>query len=100
MSELTEGEYRNYMLGHLRLLIDERKALFSESAFRWDRGGRLRTRRIVMPLSHGDPGVVAMALIVQTWPRDPTHELPFCEVISEATSVENSNPKSLHLNDA
>jgi len=99
MSELTEEDYRDYMLGHLRKLVDERKAIFSESAFRWDRGGQLRTRRIMMPLSNGDPGVVAMALVVQTWPHEQMCGLTFCDVITDATAIENSSPNPLNPND-
>ena len=84
-SELTEGEYRDYMLNHFRVLVDGRQPIYPESAFRWDRGGHLRTRRIMMPLSHGNPNVIAIALVVQTWPREEMKGLPFCEVIPGRT---------------
>lgn len=92
-TDLTEGEYQGYILGHLRSLVDKRQPLYSESAFRWDRGGRLRTRRIMMPLSHGQPGVVAMVFKLQTWPREKIQGRPFCEVISDCTEVSNSTPQ-------
>lgn len=92
-TELTEGAYRDYILNHLRILLDEGQAIYSESAFRWDRGGQLRTRRIMMPLSLGTPGEIAMVLKLQTWPREKMRGLPFCEVISDCTSVSNSAPQ-------
>ena len=98
MSELTQGDYRDYMLGHLRLLGDARGAVYSESAFRWDRGGQLRTRRIMMPLSHGAPGVIAMILALQTWPREKMRGLPFCEAIADSTGISNSDPEIIATN--
>jgi len=92
-SELTEGDYRDYILGHLRLLVRARGAIYSESAFRWDRGGQLRTRRIMMPLSHGEPGVIAMILTVQTWPREKMRGLPFCEAVANSSGISNSEPQ-------
>lgn len=97
-SELTEGDYRDYMLGHLRTLIDDRQPVYSESAFRWDRDGHLRTRRVMMPLSHGRPGVVAMVFKLQTWPEEQMRGLPFCEVITDKKPVHNSGPKLVQPN--
>ncbi len=92
ISQLTQGDYRDYMLGHLRLLGSARGAIYSESAFRWDRGGKLRTRRIMMPLSHGAPGVIAMILSVQTWPREKMRGLAFCEAVADSIGISNSEP--------
>jgi hypothetical protein len=92
MSDLTQGDYRAYILDHLRLLGHARGAIYSESAFRWDRGGQLRTRRIMMPLSHGEPGVIAMILAVQTWPREKMRGLPFCDAVADSTGISNSEP--------
>lgn len=92
-SDLTEGDYRHYMLGHLRLLIRARGAIYSESAFRWDLGGQLRTRRIMMPLSLGEPGIIAMILAVQTWPRDKMQGLPFCEAVASSSAINKSEPE-------
>ena len=92
-TDLTEGAYQDYILGHLWTLVEKRQPLYSESAFRWDRGGRLRTRRLMMPLSHGEPGVVAMVFKLQTWPREKMHGRPFCEVIPDCTEVSNCAPR-------
>lgn len=92
-SELTEADYRDYMLRHFRMLIDCREAIYSESAFRWDRGGRLRTRRLLMPLSHGQPGIVAMIFKIQTWPREQMQGLPYCEAVRGASEVDNLVPQ-------
>ena len=91
--ELTEGDYRDYMLNHFRVLLDSCEAVYSESAFRWDFGGHLRTRRILMPLSHGNPSVPTMIFKVQTWPKEVMRGLPFCEVIVNAENVGNSEPQ-------
>lgn len=90
---LTQGDYRDYMLNHFRVLIDNCAAVYSESAFRWDSGGQLRTRRVLMPLSHGEPGVPAMIFKVQTWPTEAMRGLPFCEVIARTENVGNSAPQ-------
>ena len=100
MSQLTEGDYWDHMLGHLRRLVDERKVVYSESAFRWDQGGQLRTRKIIMPLSDGAPEAVAMAIVVQTLLQEQIGGSPFREVILDATGVEISDPKALHPKDA
>lgn len=97
MSELTGGDYRDYMLGHLAALIDGRGAIYSESAFHWDRGGRLRTRRLMMPLSDGEPGIIAMIFAVQTWPREKMRGMAFCEVIKNCREVGNTEPCLVRL---
>lgn len=98
-SELTEGEYRDYMLGHVQALVDCRQPIYSESAFRWDQGGHLRTRRIMMPMSHGQPDVIAMILKIQTWPREQMRGLPFCEAIAGAKPLCNSAPQVVRSKD-
>jgi hypothetical protein len=97
--ELTDGDYRDYMLNHFRVLMDNREAVYSESAFRWDFGGHLRTRRILMPLSHGEPGVPAMIFKVQTWPKEEMRGLPFCDVIANAKHVGNTPPRVVRRSD-
>lgn len=97
--ELTDGDYRDYMLNHFRVLMDNREAVYSESAFRWDFGGHLRTRRILMPLSHGEPGVPAMIFKVQTWPKEEMRGLPFCDVIANAKHVGNTTPRVVRRSD-
>lgn len=97
MSELTEGDYRNYMLGHLRALIAGRGAIYSESTFRLGRGGRLRTRRLMMPLSAGEPGIIAMIFAVQTWPREKMRGMAFCDVIKNCRDVGNMEPDLVRL---
>lgn len=97
MSELTGGDYRAYMLGHLATLIQERGAIYSESAFRWDRGGGLRTRRLMLPLSADQPGVIAMALTIQTWPREKMRGMPFCDAIEGCREVGNTEPRLVRM---
>ena len=92
-SYLVQGDYRDYILSHYRKLVEERKPIYSESAFRWDDGGHMRTRRLMMPLSNGDPSVVAMVFKLQTWPREEMRGLPFCEVVANSSSVSNSGPR-------
>lgn len=93
--ELTEGHYRDYMLNHFRILMDTREVVYSESSFRWDSGGHWRTRRLLMPLSDGEPGVVAMVFKMQIWPREAMRGLPFCEVAANSSNVNNSKPYSV-----
>ena len=94
-SELTEGAYRDYMLGHFRKLTETRLPVYSESAFRWDQGGQLRTRRLLMPLSQGEPGIIAMVFKVQTWPIEQMRGLPFCDAITEDDPPEHSEPQTV-----
>ncbi len=99
-SELTEGAYRDYMLGHVRTLVDSRQPIYSESAFRWDQGGQLRTRRILMPLSHGQPDVIAMIFKIQTWPREQMRGLPFCEAIAGGEPLSHSEPQMVEAKES
>jgi len=92
-TEMTEGEYRDYILGHFRKLVDSRHPIYSESAFRWDQGGQLRTRRVLMPLSHGQPGVIALIFKIQTWPLEQMRGLPFCEAIAGGEPLSHSEPQ-------
>ena len=99
-SELTEGAYRDYMLGHVRTLVGSRQPIYSESAFRWDQGGQLRTRRILMPLSHGQPDVIAMIFKIQTWPREQMRGLPFCEAIAGGEPLSHSEPQMVEAKES
>jgi hypothetical protein len=81
------------------LLLDSRQAVYSESAFRWDLGHHLKTQRILMPLSHGQPDVIEMIIKIQTWPKEEMRGLPFCEVIENSANVSNSKPQVIRPND-
>jgi hypothetical protein len=68
-AEITTGTYRAYLEGVFALVRQSGEPVYSESVFRWDRGGTLDTRRLMLPLAEGgrEPGQV---LIGQVWPRD------------------------------
>jgi hypothetical protein len=42
--------------------------VYSESVFRWDAEGFAMTRRLMLPLSHGERDRSAQVLSVQVWP--------------------------------
>lgn len=93
ISELINADDREYMLSHLHALVEGRGPIYSESNFQRDRGGHLRTRRILMPLSHGQPGEIAMILKVQTWPREKMRGLPFYEAIANISGICHYEPQ-------
>lgn len=91
-TEVTEGDYRDYMLGHIGMLVESRRPIYSDSTFRWNRGGLWRTRRLIMPLSNGESGTVDIAMAVQTWPHELMRGEPIREVINNSVPVEQSEP--------
>jgi len=92
ISEVTDGDYRDYMLGHIDLLVHHRKPLYSESTFRWDKGGIWRTRRLTAPLSNGTPGKVQMWLAAQTFPNEVMQNKAVRELVDESTVESNADP--------
>jgi hypothetical protein len=92
ITDVTEGDYRDYMLGHIDMLVRHRKPLYSESTFRWDRGGIWRTRRLTAPLSNGTPGAVQMWLAAQTFPTEIMRGKPIRELVDDRAEEKNINP--------
>ncbi|HEY7610140.1 MAG TPA: PAS domain-containing protein [Alphaproteobacteria bacterium] len=66
MDEVMGGSYGEFIHSLYRRLVRARAPVFSESLFRWDTGGFLRTRRLYLPLTHGGEDV-AIALIGQVF---------------------------------
>jgi hypothetical protein len=71
-AEIMQGSYRDYMEGIYRTALDKKLPVYSESIFRWDDAdyahGHASTRRLMLPLSRGQPDVAAQVLSVQVWP--------------------------------
>lgn len=69
--EIFSGDYRDYLEAAYALAIAKRMPVFTASRFRWDRGGFLWTRRLMLPIGSSPEGPVSQILIVQTWPDSP-----------------------------
>lgn len=71
-AEIMQGSYRDYMERIYRTCLDEAAPVYSESVFRWDDAdyahGHSSTRRLMLPVSLGDPDRAAQILSVQVWP--------------------------------
>ena len=71
-AEIMQGSYREYMERIYRTCLDEAAPVYSESVFRWDDAdyahGHASTRRLMLPISLGDPDRAAQILSVQVWP--------------------------------
>ena len=64
IDEIMHGSYREFLEGLFADVVANRCAVLSESAFRWDVGGAIRTRRLFMPLA-ADGHTVDTVLIGQ-----------------------------------
>lgn len=71
-AEIMQGSYRDYMERIYRTCLDQAAPVYSESVFRWDDAdyahGHASTRRLMLPISLGDPDRAAQILSVQVWP--------------------------------
>lgn len=90
MDEEMSGSYREYIHSLYHELVRARAPVFSESVFRWDAQGFLRTRRLYLPLTHGGEDV-AIALIGQVFLGPATHPLQPYTAIVERGPVEQSS---------
>ncbi|MDH3229943.1 MAG: PAS domain-containing protein [Alphaproteobacteria bacterium] len=66
LDEIMTGSYREFLEGLFADVIAKRCAVLSESAFRWDIGGSIRTCRLFMPLA-ADGRTVDAVLIGQVF---------------------------------
>ena len=69
-AEIMQGSYRTYMEAIYSTARQQGMPVYSESVFRWDARGYAFTRRLMLPLQHGETGMV---FSVQVWPS----ELPY-----------------------
>lgn len=67
-AEIMQGSYRDYMQHIYGAAFHAATPVYSESVFRWDAQGFAMTRRLMLPLSHGEADRPAMVLTVQVWP--------------------------------
>lgn len=89
MDEVMSGSYNDYLHSLYRQLVRARAPVFSESLFRWDAQGFLRTRRLYLPLTHGG-AAVAIALIGQVF-LGPAHAVqPYSVIVEQAPAEEHS----------
>jgi hypothetical protein len=90
MDEVMSGSYSAYVHGLYRELARARAPVFSESVFRWDAAGFLRTRRLYLPLTHGGKDV-AIALIGQIFLGPAFQPLqPYSAIVGRAPVEQHS----------
>lgn len=93
-SEIMQGSYREYMESIYQTALDERRPVYSESIFRWDDAdyahGHAATRRLMLPLSRGEPDVAAQVFSVQVWPTRIAGRMHSIPDISRNTDVRGS----------
>lgn len=68
--EIMHGSYRDYMNRIYATAFDQCVPVYSESVFRWDVEGYAATRRLMLPISHGESNRPAMVFSVQVWPSE------------------------------
>ncbi|WP_028795943.1 PAS domain-containing protein [Thalassobaculum salexigens] len=92
--EIFSGDYRAYLEGAFALAIRHWQPVFTASRFRWDVGGFLWTRRVMLPIGATDQGPVTQVLVVQTWPNsredrrtDPMVIVPGTAPVENAKAV-------------
>lgn len=66
-TEIMQGSYRTYMEAIYNTTLREGLPVYSESVFRWDARGYAFTRRLMLPLQHGEHGMI---FSVQVWPSE------------------------------
>lgn len=94
MDEVISGSYSEYIHALYRDLVRARAPVFSESLFRWDAKGYLRTRRLYLPLTDGGAtaaeatDAVAVALIGQVFLGPATQTVQPYRVIVEHAPIE------------
>lgn len=90
MDEVMSGTYGAYIHSLYRTLVHARAPVFSESLFRWDTEGYLRTRRLYLPLTHGG-AEVAIALIGQVFLGPAQHPVkPYTEIVEQPAREQHS----------
>ena len=76
LHEFMEGEYYEFIRGHIDQCARERVPLFSHSRFQWDRGRALDTRRLLLPYTRKDtPDEVGFVLLSQVFDYGKTGPL-------------------------
>ncbi len=99
MDEVMSGSYSEYIHGLYRDLVRARAPVFSESLFRWDAKGYLRTRRLYLPLTHGGDEV-AIALIGQVFLGPAMQPVqPYAVVVEQAPIEQHSEVLEPTAND-
>ena len=68
--EIFSGDYREYLENAFAMAIENWLPVFTASGFRWDVGGYLWTRRVMLPIGATAKGPVNQILVVQTWPNN------------------------------
>jgi hypothetical protein len=87
MDEVMGGSYSEYIHGLYREMLRAHAPVFSESVFRWDVSGFVRTRRLYLPLTHGGDAI-AMALIGQVFLGPAMETLERTAIVVEREPVE------------
>lgn len=91
--EIFSGDYCAYLEAAFAMAIRHWQPVFTASLFRWDVGGFLWTRRVMLPIGTTPKGPVSQVLVVQTWPnsRDGKRTDPMV-IVPGTAPVENARP--------
>jgi hypothetical protein len=91
--EIFTGDYRTYLENAFALSIGKRLPVYTASRFRWDVGGYLWTRRVMLPIGATAAGPTSQILVVQTWPGNPEGDRTDPMAIIPGTApLENIDP--------
>ena len=106
MDEVMTGSSSEYIHGLYREVVRARAPVFSESVFRWDAEGFLRTRRLYLPLTHRAARAedaaedVAIALIGQVFLGPAMQPLqPYTAIVERAPIEQHSHIIETSAND-
>lgn len=98
--EIFSGGYRRYMEGAFALVVEKRLPIYTASRFRWDVGGYLWTRRLMLPIAETPSGAVVQVMIVQTWPGiDETERRPEPPVVVPIDRPDDGHSAAVVIDD-
>ena len=101
LHEFMEGEYHDFIRGHIDQCRKERVPIFSHSRFRWDRGRALDTRRLLVPYARNDmPEEIGFVLLCQVFDYNKIGPSFPLVRIGDGFDFFELNRKVLSLNDA
>jgi hypothetical protein len=82
--ELFTGDYRVFIEKYFALARSERCPVYSESVFRWNDGGWIKTTRLILPFSSTPNGAPTRSVVVQVFlPSEQPQSVPEIRVLRE-----------------
>lgn len=82
--QLFTGDYRAFIEKYFALARSERCPVYSESVFRWNDGGWIKTTRLILPFASTPNGVPARSVVVQVFlPSEQPQSVPEIRILRE-----------------